>query len=160
METSLVALRNVPIFGGLSDEALAALGERARRVEVPCGSLFFREGDAGNTAFVLERGRVAILKRGPRGDHVLGHLKAGDAFGEVSLLDLGLRSASVRAETECAAIELTAAGILRVARVSPSQLTLIYMNMGRELARRLRAADDRLLGLAEPHGLDDPIGIV
>ena len=62
----------------------------------------------------------------------------------MALIDFGLRSASVRAEVESSAIELLPSCLLKVAKYALEQHTMIYMNMARELSRRLREADERL----------------
>ena len=118
--------------------------EGASHASVPKGEFFFREGSRGTSAFVLERGRVAILKRHGGQDHLLRHLDSGDCFGEVALLDFAGRSASVLADEDCSAIEVTARDLLEVSKRDLQQFTMIYMNLGRELSRRLRVADERM----------------
>lgn len=142
LERSLVG--RVSIFGGLGDESVDLLIERSSRVTVPAGGFFFEEGSRGSSAFVLESGRVSILKQWNGRPYLLRHLEAGDCFGEVALIDFGARSASVRADVDCRAIEFTARDLLELSRRDPDQFAIVYMNLGRELARRLRAADDRL----------------
>ena len=137
-------LKQMAIFGGVNDEILALLLERSSVASVPKGEFFFREGSPGKSAFVLEHGRVAILKQRDGKDHLLRHLDSGDCFGEMALLDFGGRSASVLADEDCAAIELTAGDLLEVSKLDLQQFTMIYMNLGRELSRRLRAADERM----------------
>jgi CRP-like cAMP-binding protein len=149
--TRIRLLQGMPIFGGTSEEILRLLLERSSTASVARGDLFFREGDAGSSAFVLEAGRVSILKGGR--NHVLGEYALGDCFGEVALIDFCPRSATVRADEDCRAIELSAAVLREIQRRDLEQFTLIYMNMARELARRLRVADERLFRLevaAEP----------
>jgi CRP-like cAMP-binding protein len=137
-------LRNTPIFGGVADPILALLLDRVTEVVVRKGEFFFREGDDGLSAFVLERGSVSILKNWEGKRYFLRHLQAGDCFGEVALMDFCHRSASVRADEDCVAIELSTSDLWQVAKRDFEQFTTIYMNMGRELCRRLRDADERL----------------
>jgi CRP/FNR family cyclic AMP-dependent transcriptional regulator len=92
-------LQRMPIFGAVSGEAMGFLLDRSTRIEVPSGGWFFREGDRGGSAIVLECGRATVLKRGEDRLHPLLELGPGDCFGEVSLLDFGRRSASVRTRT-------------------------------------------------------------
>jgi CRP-like cAMP-binding protein len=141
------ALQAMPIFGGLQAGSLAILLERARRIEVPRDEFFFHEGDPGTSTFVLQQGSVMVLKRWEGQEHVLRNLAEGDCFGEVALLDFGPRSASVLAEADCTALELDAKDLLAIAKASPSEYALIYMNIGRELSRRLRSADEILFQL-------------
>jgi len=140
----LALLQRMPIFGGVSREALAFLRERAQAVRVPAGGYFFREGDRGGSAFVLEHGRALAVKAFAGGELPLLELGRGDCFGEVALLDLGTRSGSVRALEDCAALELSSRALHALSRGHLDQFALIYMNLGRELSRRLRRADERL----------------
>jgi CRP-like cAMP-binding protein len=144
MSERIRLLQDTPIFGGVVDEVLALLLDRVTEVAVRKGEFFFREGDDGVSAFVLEQGSVSILKQWEEKSYLLRHLHAGDCFGEVALMDFCRRSASVLADEDCVAIELTTRDLRQVATRDLEQFTMIYMNMGRELCRRLRAADQRL----------------
>ena len=137
-------LKNMPIFGGLNDSALGLILDLTRSVVVAEGEYFFRQADAGNSTFVLERGRVAILKSWEGGEHLLRNLGPGDCFGEMALIDFGPRSAGVQAEVESEAIEMTPSCLLEVAKQDLEQYAMIYMNMARELSRRQRHSDERL----------------
>jgi CRP/FNR family transcriptional regulator, cyclic AMP receptor protein len=145
-------LQGMSIFGGMSPAALSLVLERSAAVAVPEGDYFFREGDRGASTYALEQGRVAILKRWHGAEWELHQLRPGDCFGEVALVDFGPRSASVRALEDCRALEI-APPLLRALRdLDLEQFTLIYMNMARELSRRLRAADARLFRLGVEAG--------
>lgn len=136
-------LQGMAFFGGVTPEVLDLLLERVKPVSVATGEYFFREGDHGASAFVLESGCVSVVKTWQERGYLLRHLRAGDCFGEVALMDFCPRSASVRADEECRAIELSTLDLQQVARHNTEQFAMIYMNIGRELSRRLRAADDR-----------------
>ena len=138
------ALQGTPMFGGILDEAVIFLLERVSSLEVPAGDYFFRQGEVGRSAFLLERGRVSVLKSWGDRDHLLRHLADGDCFGEVALLDFRPRSASVLADVDCSAIEISAKHLRQLAERHIEQFAMIYMNLGRELSRRLREADERL----------------
>jgi CRP/FNR family transcriptional regulator, cyclic AMP receptor protein len=140
-------LQRMPVFGALRADALEVLLERAGERQVAAGDWFFREGDAASSMFVLESGTVSVVRRWQDQDIVLHELAAGDCFGEMALMDLQPRSASVRAESDCQAIEFGTDGLYALAKQDLEQFALIQMNLGREICRRLRAADDRLFTL-------------
>ena len=94
--------------------------------------------------YVLQAGRVSVVKGWQGRDFVVVGLGAGDCFGEMALMDLCPRSASVRADEDCRAIELGAADFHRLFETDAEQFALIQMNLGREVCRRLRVADDLL----------------
>jgi len=137
-------LQSMPIFGAIREDSLDLLLERAATVLVEAGGFFFREDDQAVSMFVLEAGRAAVIKRWQDREVVFHSLGAGDCFGEMALMDLFPRSASVRAVDDCQAIELTAGDLLRLFERDAEQFALIQMNIGREVCRRLRATDERL----------------
>lgn len=137
-------LQRMPIFGAIREDTLHFLLDQVQEVNVRAGEFFFREGDRANSMYVLVFGEVAVLK-GWRGRELLLHcLEAGDCFGEMALLDLFPRSASVRAEIPCTAMELGSTDLYRLFERDAEQFALIQMNIGREISRRLRLVDDLL----------------
>lgn len=148
MEAARVAaLQRMPIFGGIRADVLQFLVEQTAPVSVPAGAYFFRENDQAQSVFVLEAGRVAVLKLWSGKEHLLTHLGPGDCFGEMALMDLFPRSASVRAVEDCAALELLGSVFYSLYQQDLEQFALIQMNLGREVSRRLRRADERLFQL-------------
>jgi CRP/FNR family cyclic AMP-dependent transcriptional regulator len=141
-ESQLRMLQNVPIFGGVREDILELLLEGAAEISLAKGDYLFVENDSGDTMYVLEEGEVGVLKLWNKVYYQLNCLSAGDCVGEMSLIDLGRRSASVLALTDCRAIELTNAQLLKVYEKDIEQFALIQMNIGRELSRRLRIAND------------------
>jgi len=142
--TRVELLQAMPIFGGIRDDTLQFLLAQSASVSVSAGDFFFREGDAASGMFVLERGRVAISKRWKDRDFILRDLSRGDCFGEMALMDLQPRSASVKAIEDCSAIRLAGDGLYQLFGRDVEQFALIQMNMGREVSRRLRATDELL----------------
>ena len=137
-------LQGMPIFGALREDALHVLLERARTVECSAGSFFFHEDDAASSMFVLEDGEAVVVKAWRGRDYVLNQLGPGDCFGEMALMDLLPRSASVRADSHCTAIEFSHDDLLHLYERDVEQFALIQMNIGREVCRRLRATDELL----------------
>lgn len=140
-------LQRTPIFGAIQAPTLEVLLGRTVNVQVPAGAHFFREGEAASAMFVLESGRVAVVKRRDGVDRRLRELSAGDCFGEMALIDMSPRSASVIAIEDCSAIRLTNADLHRVYQADLEQFALIQMNIARELSRRLRIANERLFSV-------------
>jgi CRP-like cAMP-binding protein len=143
-EVRIQLLQQMPIFGGIRTDILAFLLERSGLVRIQTNDCFFREGDAAQSMYVLEDGRAVILKFWRGEQHPLRNLEPGDCFGEMALMDMKSRSASVLAIEDCTAIELSAGCLFELYERDLEQFTLIQMNMGREVSRRLRETDDRL----------------
>ena len=138
------SFQQMPIFGAIRADALQVLLDQARSVERPAGGFFFHDGAPANSMFVLESGRVAVMKAWRGRDFILNELGPGDCFGEMALMDLQPRSASVRAQSACRAIEFSNDDLLHLYERDVEQFALLQMNIGREVCRRLRATDDLL----------------
>lgn len=144
-ESRLKLLQEMPIFGGVTESTLRLVLDRAPIVTAAKNSCFFHQGDQADSVFVLEQGQVAVLKSFRGREYLLRTLERGDCFGEMALMDLLPRSASIVALEDSRAIEISAATLYEIYAQDIEQFVLIQMNMGREVSRRLRAADDRLL---------------
>jgi CRP/FNR family cyclic AMP-dependent transcriptional regulator len=147
-EVRIELLQRMPVFGGIRADILHFLLGVCPVVSVPMNEFFFREHDQADSMFVLEAGKVAVLKSWHGQEYLLQTLKQGDCFGEMAVMDLSPRSASVRAIEDCTAIRISAANLHQVYAQDLKQFALIQMNMGREVCRRLREADNQLFGAA------------
>lgn len=109
------------------------------RVKYKAGEALFKEGEAYDAIFLLEKGRVTITNTGKK----LGTINADDGpefVGEISAL-LGMkRTASVVAETECTAVRLPVAKLEDVLLTVPS----LGVKLARSLARKLNNADGKI----------------
>jgi hypothetical protein len=93
-------LQRLPLFSDLDAGELRELAEVAQVVQFPASALIFREGEAGDCAYVVVRGSVQVFAIDRNGDEVvLAQLKELDHVGEQSLLPgrSGRRNASLRA---------------------------------------------------------------
>lgn len=140
----LELLQAMPIFGGVSQQALSFLLTRCPEIEIAQNAYFFKEGEQADSLFILERGTALVLKGR---DIKLRYLVRGDCFGEMSLIDLNPRSASVRAIESCIALELSRQSLFALYEYDLEQFVIIQMNLSREVSRRLRALDERLMSL-------------
>lgn len=149
----LQLLQNMPIFGALSESALDFIQSQCSQKNVAAGDAFFLEGDDADSLFILEQGEAQVRKQCSGTQRELRQLHPGDCFGEMSLIDLCPRSASVFAISDCQALELTNAGLFRLFEFDVEQFALIQMNLLREVSRRLRDLDERL-SHSQPEFLD------
>jgi CRP-like cAMP-binding protein len=143
-ESRVDLLQRMPIFGAASAETLVFILDQTRDFVVPAGGYFFRQGDEALSIFVLETGRVEILREHGGREYALSELGPGDCFGEMSLIECRNRSASIRALEDCTAIELPLDTLHALYEHDLKQFVLIQMNIAREVSRRLRTADKML----------------
>src|SRR5918993_3794655 len=89
-------LRQIPLFADLSEEDLERLYRMAETVSIPAGQLVLREGDAGDSLYVVLEGELEVTKLQSSHDVLLALYEPGQFFGEMALLEQVPRSASVR----------------------------------------------------------------
>ena len=111
-------LANSALFADLEPTALDFLADRATRVEYERGRTIFRQGDEGDTLYVIADGMVKVwVSSGEGGEMVLATLRAPDAFGEL----LGRRRAApIRLRDDARADDAGRARPSHVARRRPS----------------------------------------
>jgi len=145
MESARVRLlQSMPIFGALKETTLEYLCGQSVVQCVEAGKSFFREGESAQSLFVLESGEAKVEKATVDGQRVLHHFGPGDCFGEMALVDMNPRSASVVALSDCQALEIHNMSLFGLYERDLEQFTLIQMNLMREVSRRLRDLDQRL----------------
>lgn len=93
-EMTLDAIRSVPLFASLDDEAASDLRNLLRVRQVPSDASLFRAGDEGDAMYLIESGRVRItITDEDKKEIVLAELAQGDFFGEMAIIDGKKRSA-------------------------------------------------------------------
>jgi CRP/FNR family cyclic AMP-dependent transcriptional regulator len=131
-------LRAVPLFRDFEDDALLELArlftvQRYRKHET-----IFREGDPGETFYIVISGSVAVVRHGEgRRETILSILTDRDFFGEMSVFDTSVRSASIRTLTVAEIASLGRDEFLAQIDRSPRVGRLLVI----ALAERLRAAN-------------------
>jgi CRP/FNR family transcriptional regulator, cyclic AMP receptor protein len=81
----------------------------------------------------------------------MSRLAPGDFFGEMTLIEMQNRSATVVAETATVLYELTAGDLYSYYKADIAGYVLVILNINRELCRRLRRADNRIAELQMRH---------
>jgi CRP/FNR family transcriptional regulator, cyclic AMP receptor protein len=140
---TIATLREIGLFGALSDEILDHLARMLRTSRAAPGDTIFREGDPlAREMYVVLEGEMEVFKRSRRGrDTRIAILGPNDWFGEMSLIDLQPRSATVRALAPSRLIRLTNENLDALYRLDIKSYALIVLNMARDLSRRLRVTD-------------------
>jgi len=141
-------LRNIGLFGALSDEVLTVLAGMLTVVLPQIGEVIFREGDEGNAMYVVLNGEMEVTKQSRNGvDARVAVLGPGDWFGEMSIVDIQPRSATVRAVAPTRLVRISAADLDSLYRQDVRSYAIVVLNLARELSRRLRVADGILADL-------------
>lgn len=145
-------LRTTRLFHGLSDDILQLLAQELRAEMAAAGQLLISEGEIAAHMFVVLSGEVEVLHKGSADHDVrVALLGPGDWIGEMAILEVQPRSASVRALAPTALLRITSADVRHLLYERDAvQYALLVMNIARELSRRLRVAD-RVIANAAGH---------
>jgi CRP-like cAMP-binding protein len=147
-QPSVNDLRAIGLFGALSDDVLRHFTAALTVQVIETGITLFREGEDGREMFVLLQGELEVLKRSHRGtDARVALLGPGDWVGDMSIVDIQPRSATVRALAPTRLLRVTAADLDNVYRNDLKAYSIVILNLARELSRRLRVTDGILADL-------------
>ena len=105
------------------------------------GEEIIRQGNAGESMYVVQSGRVeVVLGAGQADERHLAFLEAGDFFGEMSVFEKEVRSATVRAAGEARVLKVDRKTLLRRIREDP----LLAFNLLKTMSHRLRVLNAEL----------------
>jgi diguanylate cyclase (GGDEF)-like protein len=148
-------LCDLPLFRAVSAETMLHLAQRSETVAYQTGEVIVRQGEAGDSLYVIVHGRVdvlaAIMHDGVATESAVASLAAGDAVGELSLIDSQPRSATCAAMRPTVCVRLTRELLWEEMRHDWALAEVLLTTM----AARLRRAD---ASLAE-HARDPLTGV-
>jgi CRP/FNR family cyclic AMP-dependent transcriptional regulator len=130
-------LEVVPLFHGLSTKEMGRLAKVTDEVTIGAGSVIAEEGEPGDAFYLIVDGSAAVKRKGKK----IATLGTGDFFGEMSLLDEGMRSASVELIRDSTLLVIHGTDFAVIVNEMPGVATKLL----RGLAARLRAADHRIV---------------
>ena len=138
-----------PFFGGLSDASLDLLISMLVERRFDLGATVVAEGEPGRSMYIVHSGALVVSKLGVSGRAIrMAGLAPGDFFGEMTLIEMQNRSASVVADSPTVLYELTARNLYSYYKADIPAYVMVLQNINRELCRRLRRADDLVVELA------------
>jgi len=140
-QMTLEALRSVPLFASLDDDAARELRSLLSDKRVPQNTRLFRQGDKGDAMYLIESGRVRISIRDEADQEViLAELAQGDFFGEMSIIDGRQRSADAKVIDDAQLAILSREAFLSFVRSNSD----VALEMLSALTDRLRRTDELL----------------
>jgi CRP/FNR family transcriptional regulator/CRP/FNR family cyclic AMP-dependent transcriptional regulator len=144
---ALSLLEGIPLFREVPLHHLRELARFARSEVFPAGEVIVRMGEPGSTLYVVRSGRVNVVREQSAGEGVvLAVFGPGEFFGELSIFDGEMRSATVIAVEETEVLALGRFDIVRVVSHNPQ----IGLSLLKSLSARLRATDARLVDAMPP----------
>lgn len=140
-QMTLEALRSVPLFASLDDDAARDLRSRLKEQVVSSNTLLFRQGDQGDAMYLIESGRIRIsIQDEDKRNVTLAELAQGDFFGEMSIIDGRQRSADAQVVEDSRLAILSRDSFLSFVRQNPD----VALEMLSALSERLRRTDELL----------------
>jgi cAMP-dependent protein kinase regulator len=117
----------IPLFSDLKKEELSRVMERIQAKWFGKGKPICKEGDPGNSIFIISHGKVAVLRQQPgRGKTKLAELKEGDFFGEFGYFSNSRRQATVEALEDTEVLELTKEELQKIVREFPMVSRVLF----------------------------------
>jgi signal-transduction protein with cAMP-binding, CBS, and nucleotidyltransferase domain len=133
--------RRHPIFSSLNEEEIMQLltDETSQERDCPQGSVILRQGEFGDSVFLIGLGSVQVTLRGPGDQEIpLSTLKAGELFGEVAVLERKPRSATVTAREDCTLLEVRGEEFLKLLERHPDMQVKVRVTMSERLRQSSR----------------------
>jgi small-conductance mechanosensitive channel/CRP-like cAMP-binding protein len=134
-------LRKNPLFQELSDEQLRGLANESEEVLLPAGMTIYRQGEPGESLFVVKSGVMDVFMRATDGrEHDVGDVLPGQSFGELSMMTDQPRSATLRARTDVACIKIRRDQMNEIFAKNPG----VMATMSQVVARQQRMREEIL----------------
>jgi CRP-like cAMP-binding protein len=137
----ILLLKGIEIFEGLSVSELAAVASVTEELDFPAGEVVIREGNPGETMYLIIRGQVSVIKGLDEASEIeLDRIESGDYFGEMALFEDIARTASIRTETSSRLLVLHKQEFKEIVREYPQ----IALEICKVLSERLRRLHKKL----------------
>ena len=131
----ILHLKNIEIFSDLSINELAAVASVTEEAVFDPGEQVFKEGDRGDTLYLVLEGDVAVIKDCNLAKEIeLDSISAGDYFGEMALFGDDRRSATIRVKKASRFLTLNKQELQEIVREYPQ----IALHVCRVLSMRIR----------------------
>lgn len=136
----ILLLREIPMFSKLTVEDLERVAEIAHEQLYLPGTLICREGEAGNTLFIVVSGEVDIVKSSGDAENILARRKMGEFVGEMAILESAPRSASVRAVNDVRVLSIEGDAFNMILLDRPEVAVSVLRNM----SARIRELNEKV----------------
>ena len=149
-------LAKTSFFGGLAGTPVFdRLADMLRDREVKKGEVVLKEGDTGNSMYIVHSGALYATRRCEDGSDVrMLMFRPGDFVGVTTLIEMEPRPFTIVAEKDTKLLELDSKDLYQLYKQDLKTYVLVLQNINRELVRRRRKAGARIAHLTRLAGLD------
>jgi CRP-like cAMP-binding protein len=135
-------LESVTLFAEFEPEELKALSRGMQSARFAPGDTILDEGNANRALHILKSGRIRVSRHVDNGEVALCDLDAGQTFGELSIIDDGVASASLRAVTDAVVLSISMHDLAQFLRETPAAGAKFWRAIAVDLRRRLIQTND------------------
>lgn len=143
-ERIITFLLETPMFENLDPEEIMQVIHIVEVQMYQAGETVFREGDSGDSWYVLYRGKAEVLKNSEAGEKLISTLEPGSCFGEIAILDGLPRSASIRTAEDSIVFHVPRAAFDGLLANNDLVAYKLVYHMATLLAQRQRSTTERL----------------
>lgn len=136
----ILLLREVPMFSKLSPEDLEKIAEIAQEQLFLSRSLLCKEGDPGNTLFIIVSGRVDVVIAAGKTENVIASREPGEFVGEMAILESMPRSATLRARGDVRVLVIDGDSFNSILLDRPE----VAISVLRHISGRVRQLNERI----------------
>jgi CRP/FNR family transcriptional regulator, cyclic AMP receptor protein len=161
MEKDILLLQKTDLFKNLTAEQIKTLLNICRKVEFAESEIIMKEGDMGDSLYIILEGTVEVIKslvlsdvgeddsRESVKNKVFTKIdaKSHAVFGEIALLEKCQRTATIRANTNCILYEIKKDDFLQLVETNSPLGCKMLLNLARVVSARLRKADEDTIKL-------------
>jgi CRP-like cAMP-binding protein len=142
-------LQKLHLFEKLTFDETSRLGKIIQYVDVPAGTTVIEENALGDALYVIEKGEVRVTRDVNQDGHhseeeEIGRLRAGELFGEMSLIDDVLTSARVSTVTDCRLLKMPRDKFEALLGSDEKLAVKVYRSFCRTLSDRVRKTNAML----------------
>ncbi|MFH1728175.1 MAG: cyclic nucleotide-binding domain-containing protein [Pseudomonadota bacterium] len=145
-------IENLSLFNGLRDEELNTMVKISQVTNYPPGSVIIEEGSEGDSLMIINKGSVDVIQKLDNDDHniKLATLGKGTFFGEMALIDVATRSATVVAKEETEVITIMQEDVSALLEGEEGLKYIpILVNIARGMSTKLRKANESLSAISD-----------
>jgi CRP-like cAMP-binding protein len=135
-------LRGVTLFAEFEQGELDQLRSSMQLSHFGPGDTILEEGNANRALHIVASGRIRVSRRVNEHDVPLCDLLEGQSFGELSIIEDGVASASLKAVSDCAVISISMHELARFLRAEPAAAAKFWRAIAIDLRRRLLQTND------------------
>ena len=145
MDNIVNFLKQCEIFYQFTPTQLELVGNLCKEVVFDADILIFPENNNGKELYLIVQGEVEIFIHHDAKESVIARLRRGQSFGEVALVDEGLRSASARAtQKDTRLLVIQRNQIIMLCETYPQLGFRLMFNLAADLAMKIRSTDLRM----------------